>query len=168
MRCTFSGNYFFHIESTMKASYAYDNALRDITFEVSNGGCAKLLSTFNSTIDNCNVYDLDGPAKRDLFYIGKTPSSPPSFNTQLRSVQRRAGRLSSGIHDIKLAPNSARDTIVQNCTGTSGSGYSIDLGGNQALLLGSSKEDTVVRADAAQLVGFVLLPTALRNQKSFD
>lgn len=69
-----SGNYVFWFESARDGNYVTGNLLRDIDYEVPNGGCVKILGGNRIVIDANSVYDLTyggTTVSRDLFYVGK-------------------------------------------------------------------------------------------------
>lgn len=135
LRCTYSGNFFFHIECEDAANYQYDNVFRDINFEVCDGGCIKGLSVNTTLIENCTAYDLSAATTKDLFYIGaSTTGGFRSIGTTFRNVTRRGGSLGVGLSDIKLETNQARFNILDQCRTAALTGFVVDLGGNDATI----------------------------------
>jgi hypothetical protein len=116
LRCTYSGNYFFHLESTTSQSWLYDNSFRDINFEVTNGGTFRLLSCQNTVIENCHESDLhaQGEITKDLITLGKSAAGPQTWHTAIRSCGRRGGVLAEGVSDIYVGE--ARHTTIETCS----------------------------------------------------
>lgn len=137
LRFTYSGNYNIWIEST-GAGTCFDNSIRDINFEVSVGGCVKMLSCQNTELEQCSVYDLQavGPAQRDLFYLGKGTSGAVSSRNTLISVTRRGGSLAGGVNDVKMVAAEVQTTVLINCNQSGSSGLVRDFGGTPATDIG--------------------------------
>lgn len=122
IRATYAGEYVFWIENTGVADYAYDNTFRDINFEICNGGHIKVLTGYNTIIENCNAYDLSlgGNTTRDLYYIGRSGTGVASLYTTIRNCHRHGGTLGGGLVDVILGANSsaAGRTTLQSLTGS--------------------------------------------------
>jgi hypothetical protein len=117
LRCTYSGDYFFHLENTTSQSWLYDNSFRDINFEVVNGGTFRLLSCNNTVIENCHESDLHalGEITRDLILLDKSTDGPQTWHTAIRSCGRRGGLLAEGVDDIRVGE--ARHTMIESFSG---------------------------------------------------
>ncbi len=140
-RCRFTapGNYGVWIENTLSSHYAYDNVMRDITWEYPTKGCVKILTGLGNVIENQGIYDLQtvGATAADLFVIGAGASGLASKHNSLIRIQRRAGALGSGLVDIRLESSSkAQRTFIQSCRGqNTAAAFTIDLGSNSCRLL---------------------------------
>lgn len=67
-----TGNYSIFIESTNAAGAAFENIVRQVTFEFAIGGCVALLSNVHSGIEQCASYDISTyPLANAAFYISK-------------------------------------------------------------------------------------------------
>lgn len=111
LRCEYSGNYFFWLEDTLSGSFVYDSVFRDITFEVTNGGNIRLLSSCGAVIENCTSND-NGTILKDLFVLGQSIAGSVSSMNTIRNSQRRGGTLNTGIYDINLL--AANRTLIEN------------------------------------------------------
>jgi hypothetical protein len=118
LRCTNSGDYFFHFENNAVGSYTYDNTFRDINFEITNGGNIRILSGNNTKIENCNTYDLSGPTTNHLYSIGKNAIAPSSQFTHFSGVHRRGGSLGGSLHDIFLTAAGVTVSRIEQCSGS--------------------------------------------------
>ena len=67
-----TGNYSIFIEGTNAAGAAFENVVRQVTFEFAIGGCVALLSNVHSGIEQCASYDISTyPLANAAFYISK-------------------------------------------------------------------------------------------------
>ena len=67
-----TGNYSIWIEGTNAAGAAFENVVRQVTFEFAIGGCVALLSNVHSGIEQCASYDISTYALANAaFYISK-------------------------------------------------------------------------------------------------
>jgi hypothetical protein len=67
-----TGNYSIFIEGTNPAGAAFENVVRQVTFEFAIGGCVALLSNVHSGIEQCASYDISTyPLANAAFYISK-------------------------------------------------------------------------------------------------
>ena len=130
IRATYSGNYVFWIENTGSA-YAYDNTFRDINLEVANGGGIKILSGFNTIIENVAFYDLT-TTTNDLIFIGKSSGLASKYTT-IRNMGRRGGTLGTNLVDIRLQSVSAGITSIASADNATLTSFKIDLGLNSAV-----------------------------------
>lgn len=148
-----SGNYCIHLESTAASQYCYDNVIHKITFEVTRGGCVRLLSAYNTEISQCSVWDLGTPpTTKDLFFVGASPvNNTASKYTKFNQIGRRGGILGPALADIRLqSGNKAGLTTIDSCDSAS-TGFTIDLGNNsRSLLLGLNSLVNVFNATASQ------------------
>lgn len=140
------GNYGFHFESKRESNYIYDNTLRGIKWSVPTGGCVQMLGCNNCVLENHAVYDLHvRPATNDLFVIGAGTSEtnpPPSRHNELNRIVRIGQRevADNALVDIRLAPNGAYETWLQNCRNNVTGGLLIDYGGNAGVSIGCVSE----------------------------
>lgn len=147
-RCTYSGNYFFWIESGSSGAYEYDNVFRGINFEVCNGGGIKGLGAFNWTVDNCWLYDnfLATQTSKDFLYFGESTHGSAPLKSRSITISNTGSRTPSyngAAVDIKLAGDLVGHTEVDgvmiiNCGGPSYSGadqFSIDCGENLGVVI---------------------------------
>lgn len=135
-RHTNSGNYAFHLESTAAQSSIYDNVLRQVTFEVCNGGAVRLLSAMACVIDQASVWDLSAPAARDLFVVGKSVAAGNSVGNSLRHVGRRGGSLGSGVVDVRLTSGQVASTVLEQSFDAALNSFTADLGGTTGTIIG--------------------------------
>jgi len=136
MRCqcnheSAGASYFFDFATSAAAEFNYDNTFRDLTFEVCNGGCIRVLTSNGALIENVGVYDLT-TTTADLFKVGAGTGSLTSRQTTFRGVKRRGGTLGGGLFDIALqSGGKAIYTTFQECNlGTLGTGFAVDLQSN--------------------------------------
>ena len=67
-----TGNYSIWIEGANAAGAAFENVVRQVTFEFAIGGCVALMSNMNSGIEQCASYDISTyPLANAAFYISK-------------------------------------------------------------------------------------------------
>ena len=154
LRCTYSGEYFFHVESTHPSAYAVNNIFDDINFEVCNGGCVKLLSALNPTIKNCMGYDFT-TTTRDLFVVGASPTGGlASRGPVFRQVGRATGVLGGGLVDIQLAPIAGVNHItLDSLIAPIAVGFKVNLGGSTqwVMMSGTNYGVTFTNLGAATL-----------------
>lgn len=114
LRCTYSGDYFFHLESVSVDSWLFDNAFRDINFEITNGGSLRLLGCQNTVLDNCHESDLHalGDITKDLLLLDAGAGGVQTWHTAIRSCGRRGGLLAAGVYDINI--QGARHTLIDS------------------------------------------------------
>lgn len=136
-RGSYSGEWFFHLESGNPGGYLYNNIWRDLTMEYTTGGNIKILSGHSNVIENVNTYDLAvvGVSTRDLIYIGKSATGLASKLNVIDTANRITGSLGAGKKDIKLASMEAQNTRIANCNTATLNGYTIDLGSNYECIL---------------------------------
>jgi len=75
-----TGNYSIWLESTNIGGAAFENIVRQVTFEQAIGGCVALMSNMNSGIEQCASYDISTYTLANAaFYIGKGIGPPSSM-----------------------------------------------------------------------------------------
>lgn len=141
-RCTYSGEFFFHLESRHASQYSSDNVFRDLTMEITNGGNIKLLGAFNTLIEEVNSYDLT-TTTRDLFSIGKHASGLRSRHTTIRNSMRYGGSLGGGLKDIKI--DDGYFTRIEKCDTSAGTGFTIDCNNNSYVILSDLQDGVTVQ-----------------------
>lgn len=125
LRCTFSGDYFFHLESTSSQSYCYSNIIENINFEVTNNGNIRLRGCYNTIIRNCNTYDLTAPFTKDLYQLDDSPlATLKTIYTTLENNHRFGGAPSNNIYDINLI-NATNTLLITN--GSPSSNFSVNV-----------------------------------------
>lgn len=105
-RHTFSGNYAWSLESAAINVQPEMNALRDITFEVCNGGCVYAGGVWNFSIRDSWAGDM-GDVHRDLFLItaSRTGNAVPT-NVQMDNVFIGQRKLKDDICDVRIGSRS--------------------------------------------------------------
>lgn len=127
LRCTYSGDYFFHIESTSTQSYAHSNVFDTINFEITNGGNIRLRSAYNTIIKNCNTYDTHviGNITKDLYQFDKSSETElKTIHTTFQNNHRFGGTFNSGVYDVNLI--NASNTLLMN-SGSPSSNYAVNV-----------------------------------------
>lgn len=131
-----SNTWFFDFATSSAVDYLYDNAFRDITGEINNGGLFRLKACNGFIFDNVNFYDQTTTTK-DLIWVGAGSGGVKSRNCVFRRVGRRGGTLGSGLVDIFLETSNATDMKFEHCNTATMSGYTVDLNSNSnAVALG--------------------------------
>ena len=75
-----TGNYSIWIEGANAAGAAFENVVRQVTFEFAIGGCVAILSNVHSGIEQCASYDISTyPLANAAFYISKGIGPPSSM-----------------------------------------------------------------------------------------
>jgi hypothetical protein len=125
-----SATWFFDFATSSAADFNYDNVFRDITFEINNGGCARVLTGHGFLFETCNVYDLTTTVN-DLFVVGAGGGALTSRNTMFLRCGRRGGALGGGKSDVALVTGGKgnRTSFIQ-CNTANVAGYTIDLQNN--------------------------------------
>lgn len=136
-RFTNTGNYAIWLEGTLGA-FCHNPTIRNTTFEIPVGGAVKLLSCKNARIDTVGVHDLSSATTRDLFVLDKSATSGglTSESTIITGITRdsSATGLGGGLYDINVI-NAKSTTIIG--ANRYPSGFSINLGSNPAMVMGS-------------------------------
>jgi hypothetical protein len=141
LRAQYSGAFFFHIEQTAAGTYLYGNTLRNINFEICNGGAVKLLSNIAAAVEDCQLWD-NGTSTQHMWYIGKS-TGPNSRGITLSRLIRTGGTLGTGLFDIFVgAGEVAGPFTIDSCIGLAGPGVNHNLNGQAVLITGSSANAT--------------------------
>ncbi|HSE61406.1 MAG TPA: glycosyl hydrolase family 28-related protein [Candidatus Saccharimonadales bacterium] len=106
-----SSQYFFRLRCTSTGDYSYNNTLRNIIFEVCDGGGVRAESQFGLTLDGCQAWD-NTTIQNDFFSIGKTGvSGLGSRRTVVRNSGRIGNSLGGGLYDLTLDVSTQQTTI---------------------------------------------------------
>ena len=134
--------YVFDVQQTATGSFCYDNIWSNWNFEGTEGGCIKLLSHLNATVEDCKVYDLPGATTAHLFYLGKYSGAYASRYVKFKNVSRRGGSLGSSMYDIKLASGESLLGLIENCDNAALSGFKVDMGNNDFYRIDGNADNT--------------------------
>jgi hypothetical protein len=115
------------LECTNTSGWGYDNRIRDMNFEICDGGCVTLLSMYNTRMETLAAYD-NTTITRSLFTLGKSSASTlRTTKTRLDRIVRRGGTLAGGVYDINLINTETSTTHFEECHGVGGSAFSIQI-----------------------------------------
>lgn len=120
------GNYAINVEGTLAATWAYDNTVKDIIFEIPLGGCVRARGVNRFTVENCATWDFSGPTTADLFDIGAGGSA--SRYITMRGVTRRGGTLGAGLADIKV--DTCAVVLLEMCDNAVFHGFTVNGNGS--------------------------------------
>jgi hypothetical protein len=130
-RITHSGSFGIHIEDATGSSYASNNRIYDMNFEVPNSGAIRILSGMGNVIDNVGIFDLTAAAT-NLIYLGKSATSTlKSVANRIASYFRLGGSLARSNYDVNLDSGNAPSTTLITCGATAG--FAVNWGGNNAV-----------------------------------
>jgi hypothetical protein len=139
-RFTYSGNYVFQIDDRSPDGWSYANTFRDLTFEVTAGGVAAFYNCRVVILENCAVWDTK-LTTADLYVFGGSPTTNrgDTREVDMRNCVRYAGRLGSGLSDVRYDGRVRNDTpnlLFTNCRNIGGSPFALNLSGKNATLIG--------------------------------
>lgn len=139
-RFTYGGNYVFQIDDQSLDGWSYANTFRDLTFEVTAGGVAAFYNCRVVILDNCAVWDVK-VTTADLYVFGPSPTTNrgDTRDVDMRNCVRYAGRLGSGLSDVRYDGRVRNDTpnlLFTSCRNIGGSPFGLNLSGKNATLIG--------------------------------
>lgn len=136
----------FSVSCPVAGATYQNNTWRDITFENPLGGCVRILSGHQTTLQSCRAWDLSAPPSSPLFEFGTDAGSGVGpAGTAIRDCGRSYGPVGARTPpDIRLGP-ACSQTLISNYyvenAGAPAVHPWIDLGGSSGIVIAAASAD---------------------------